>query len=163
MRSKDEIEGRIRFLLAEALKHRVREASRRLPVLCRHNFQQPLDTRRQLHGEPNPGFNRITVDSGEAVTQRIGLCMLGSDDPERWGGTICEDPSDAQRCPLFEPRLSKAMIWQDYHDTLQDVEALRESLPEIYGLIWALEPAENWLNISQVPWWKRFWFWALRI
>lgn len=155
------IRDRIRFLLAEALEQRVAEASKRLPKLCKHNHQNPLDTRRQVYGESNDGFNRITVAPGEAVTQSIGLCMLGAKSPEEWPGTICEDPVDAQRCPYFEPIMSKEAVWADFHKMLhQDHARLRTELPEVYGLLWALN---GFASELQVPWWKRLWFWFLRV
>jgi hypothetical protein len=159
MKTQIEIEDRVRFLLAEALDAQVAEASKRLPRLCRHNRQNPLDTRRQVHGENNPGYNRISVGQGEAVTQTIGLCMLGSDDPEVWGGTICEDDIDAQKCPLFEPILSKQHILTELGHVLQSPQQLREKYPEIYGLVWTLDDARP----LEIPWWKRLWFKMLRI
>ena len=107
MKTQSEIENRIRYLLSEALDRQVKEASRRLPVLCKHNYQHSLDTRRLVHGELNSNFNRITTECGDEVAQKIGLCFLGSEDPEQWGGTICDDPIDAQKCPYFNPLTDK--------------------------------------------------------
>lgn len=163
MKTDTEIKNRIRFLLAEALDARVAEASKRLPCLCKHNRQHPLDTRRTVHGEPNAGYNRITVAKGEAVTQTIGLCMLGSEDPETWGGTICEDVVDAQKCPLFEPKVDKNLVWREFSHALRDRDELRVKFPEIYGLLWALEPSADGFDERQLPWWKRLWFRLLRI
>ena len=158
MKTRSDIEDRIRYLLAEALEARVKEASERLPHRCRHNHQHPLDTRRQVHGESNEVYNRITVRAGDATTQTIGLCMLGSEHPDEWPGDICEDPIDAQRCPYFDPLLNKETVWREFSNTLRDPDALRGQFPEIYGLIWSLEPSEGWLTPGMVPWWKRLWF-----
>jgi len=163
MKTQTEIERRIHWLLCVALDARVAEASKRLPRLCRHNLQNPLDTRRQVHGENNPGYNRISVARGEAVTQTIGLCMLGSDNPEVWGGTICEDDIDAQKCPLFEPRLIKETVLLEFRETLRDPDKLRVEFPEVHGLIWALEDSSWVTDYSKLPWWKRLWFHFLRI
>ena len=160
MKHEDEIEARIRLLLAEALERKVTEATRRLPCLCRHNHQHPLDTRRQVEGEPNPNFNRITDHDLEPVVQTIGLCMLGAGNPEEWKGDICEDPIDAQRCPYFDPVLSKEAIWKDFQGMLQDDQRLRLELPEVYGLLWALD---GYTSSLKLPWWKKLWFWFLRV
>lgn len=84
--------------------------------------------------------------------------MLGSDDPETWGGTICEDPVDAQRCPYFTSKTSKADILSTLREETLDLEWLRNNLPEVYGLLWALEDA-----VPQIPWWKVLWFRLLRV
>ncbi len=160
MKHVDEIEARIRFLLAEALEKKVAEASKRLPHLCTYNFRHNLDTRRQVDGEPNPNFNRITEQEGEPVVQTIGLCMYGAENPEDWRGDICEDPIDAQRCPYFQPSLYKERIWRDFHAMLQDHDRLRAEMPEVYGLLWALDGYTSQLRL---PWWKRLWFKLLRV
>ena len=161
MKTQTEIEDRIRFLLTEALDRKVVEASSRLPRLCRHNHQHPLDTRRQVHGEPNAGYNRITVGEGDTVVQTIGLCLLGSNDPETWGGTICEDDIDAQKCSLFEPVMDKETVWRDFSAILNDPDRLRNEFPEIYGLVWALE---SFVGLTyRLPWWKRLWFRLWRV
>lgn len=154
------IRDRIRFLLAEAIEKRVAEVTKRLPRLCKHNYRHGLDTRRQVYGEANESFNRITLASGDDVTQNLGLCMLGAENPEEWPGTICEDPVDAQRCPYFDPIVSKEIIWRDFHAMLQEPELLRAELPEVYGLLWALDGYTSYLRL---PWWKRLWFWFLRV
>ncbi len=160
MKHADEIEARIRLLLAEALERKVAEASKRLPCRCTYNYQHNLDTRRQVEGDPNPNFNRITANEGEPVAQTIGLCMYGAQNPEDWKGDICEDPIDAQRCPYFQPALYKEAIWRDFQTMLQDHDRLRAELPEVYGLLWALD---GYTSSLKLPWWKRLWFWFLRV
>ena len=137
MKTEDEIQDRIRQLLAEEFARRLEEASERLPHRCVHNHRQPLDNRRHIDGEPNPGYNRI-AHHGLPVVQTIGLCMYGSNNPEEWNGTICEEPIDAQRCPLFEPTLSKDDLNKEYEEHLKDSVWVREHLPEVNGLLWAI-------------------------
>lgn len=154
MRSSTEIQGRIKHLLSRELDRRVAEATKRLPHKCEHNYRHPLDVRKTVDGEPNPSFNKITLP----VAQTIGLCMLGSEDPETWGGTICEDPVDAQRCPYFSARESKDEILLTLRKDSQDSEWLQANLPEVYGLLWALQDRP-----PKLPWWKVLWFRLLRI
>lgn len=164
MKARSDIEGRIKYLLAEALEAQVQKATERLPHLCKHNHRHPLDTRRQVHGEPNSNYNRITVVAHQATSETMGLCMKGIEDRENdWSGTICEDPIDAQRCPYFDPIVNKTRLWQDFHDALQNPDELRAKFPEIYGLIWVLEPPVGWNVSAQLPWWKRLWFRLLRL
>jgi hypothetical protein len=159
MKSDDQIRCRIRELLAEELDRRVREATHRHPRLCVHNHRQPLDERKEVYGEVN-GYNRISNGNGEAVTQTIGLCMLGASSPEEWKGAICEDDLDAQRCPYFTPIETKDDIWDEFQRNVNDGPWLAAHLPAVSELSWALDPG----LMPQLPWWKRLWYrWLLRI
>ena len=138
MRTQIEIEDQVRSLLAAELARRVLAAQALLPGLCVHNHRQTLDTRRQVHGEPNEHYNRVADHRGLPVLQTIGLCMLGADDPESWQGTICEDPSDAQRCPTFRLKTSVEDAEDDFRTQMQDDEWVRRNLPEVYSYLWML-------------------------
>lgn len=142
MRGEPEVRVRLNQLLAEEVNKRIAEASERLPHRCVHNHRHPLDQRKQVDGEPNEGYNRIANGRGLPVIQTIGLCMLGSDDPETWGGTICEDPIDAKRCPDFKPAKLKADLLKEFREQLRDEAWAREHLPEVFALMWLLEETE---------------------
>lgn len=159
MRTSEDIENRIRFLLAEELKLRVELASSRLPHMCTHNHRQPLDVRKRVEDEANELYNRITLGPRLPVLQTMGLCMLDADKPEEWNGTICEDPIDAQRCPYFNPKIDKKALWSLFSAQVSDPEWLRENMMEVYGLMWSLEASHT----PGVPWWKRIWYRLLRI
>lgn len=167
MKTQIEIEDRIREILKQELRLRVGAASLKLPHHCVHNHQQPLDTRRQVEGEPNAQWNRITRQQGLPVLQTMGLCMLGSEHAEDWQGTICDEPLDAQRCPLFQARQAVADVDEEFRTQTQDAEWVRENLPEVHVLLWALEspsiPAPTpEVALAVVPatapatWWQRF-------
>jgi hypothetical protein len=156
MRDATEIEARIRFLLVEELTARVKLAEHRLPHLCTHNYRHPLDVRKRIAGEVNENYNRIGTSPG---TPSMGLCMLGASSVEDWPGTICEEPIDAQRCPYFNPKANKKTIWNDFAQQLKDPDWLRVNMPEVYGLLWAI----NKMQVPDIPWWKRLWYKLLRI
>ena len=159
MKTSEEIESRIRFLLVEELNARVSQAQSRLPVLCVHNYRHTLDVRKTVDGEVNELYNRITGGPRLPVVNTIGLCMLGSQEQGDWGGTICEDPIDAQRCPYFRSKFDKKQVWQGFLDQVSDRDWLRENMPEVYGLFWALDAS----RMPELPWWKQLWFRLLRI
>jgi len=159
VRSTEEIEARIRFLLMGELDRRVAEAMKRLPQRCKHNHRQPLDSRKQVEGDPNPSFNRIT-DRSLPVQQTLGLCMYGAENTETWPGNICEDPVDAHRCgDWFEAHQSKEELLDEFYGQVADMDWLKEELPEVYGLAWALGA----YTAVKLPWWKELWFWVLTI
>lgn len=163
MKTSDEIRNRVVELLEVELDRRVQLASERLPHLCVHNHRQPLDTRRNVDGAPNAGFNRVSsgVENGRAlpVIQEMGLCMLGAETPEQWTGTICDEPIDAKRCPVFTPLGSKEVLFAKFTEELQDPLWIEANLPEVASLLWVLET----LQVPRISWWKKFWFRVMRI
>jgi hypothetical protein len=160
MKTQSQITDRIRFLLVQELDRRVDEASRRLPHLCTHNHQQPLDTRKLVEGSPNDSFNRVADSRGLPVVQTMGLCMLGAEHPDQWQGNICEDPIDAQRCPYFTPTQTKETLEENFRRDVENVEWVSSHMPEMYGLFWALDTE---VSKVRIPWWKRLWYRMLRI
>jgi hypothetical protein len=176
VKAEAELQNQIRILLDAELNRRLAESQSRLPTSCTHNHRQPLDERKLVDGHPNENYNRISLP----VVQTIGLCMLGAEDPETWNGTICEDPIDAQRCPVFDPKRPVQAVRDEFHEQIRDLDWVRSNLPEIYGLLWVLgtekpapvelEPAEPEseslplpVTVDSIPvmvpelsWWKRF-------
>lgn len=138
MRSDAEIEDRLRaIVVAELRKRLTREI---LPHLCIHNRRHPLDHRRTIYGEPNDSYNRISVgvedDVALPVAQTIGLCMLGSEDPETWNGNVCEEPLDAQRCPYFTYKQTRADVYAEFVANLGDPRWIEAHLPAAHILLW---------------------------
>ncbi len=160
MRTEAELRQRVRGLLVQELDRRVAEIQKRIPRNCVYNYQHPLDTRKAAEGEINETFNRITNGRASPVSQTIGLCLLGSEDPQEWGGTICEDDIDAQRCPYFVPRQSKDEILAEFREQLLTPGWVDANLPAVAVLLWAIDETE----VPSIPWWKRFWYrYVLRI
>lgn len=158
MRGEEEILARIRELVSREFDRRVQEVTERLPHRCVHNYSHSLDTRKIVEGGVNRGYNRITVESGDAVTQRIGLCLLGSEKPGEWGGTICDEPIDAKKCPVFYPLKGKDDILPELEADLRDTHWLEKNLPELHALMWVVGYVE-----VDPPWWKRVIFRFLRL
>ena len=150
MKTTSQVTDRVRFLLVGELNRRVEEAQKRLPHRCAHNHRQLLDIRKRVEGVANAKYNQI-INPDQTT---IGLCMLGADNVEEWKGNICEDPIDAQRCPYFLPERGKLALWAEFQKQVEDVEWLRTKMPEVYGLLWALEAPHPGL----IPWWKKLWF-----
>lgn len=148
MKPERQIRARMKKCVDEEIERRFAEATRRLPRRCKHHIEHALDTRAEVNSEPNPLFNRV----GSAVHLPVlGLCGYGMGS-EEWGGTICEDPIDAQRCPLFEARQSKEDLIRDLDNELSHKLWVEENMPELAALRWVLEANPN----HPMTWWQRF-------
>lgn len=159
MKSEAEIRTRLQELFLREFDRRVGESRTRLPWLCTHNHQQPLDNRKMVEGERNDSYNRITTPRRLPVARTIGLCMLGAQSPEEWPGDICDEPIDAMKCPYFTPKRSKNDILSEFADQVNDPAWVEAHMPEAHGLIWALEG----FGATTLPWWKRAWFWLTSV
>lgn len=156
MKTDTEIRERVRGLLVQELDRRVDEAHRRLPRRCTFNHRQVLDTRKAVDGEPNENFNRLASLRHLPMVPTIGLCMYGAEDPEQWNGAICEDPIDAQKCPLFVPRQTKKQLLEEFQEQLATEGWVQENMPDVAVLLWALDAAEaTWVRL---PWWTYLWY-----
>jgi len=157
MRTAKEIRERLTGLLVQELERRVSEAKKRLPALCMYHLRHTLDTRKMVNGEPNPNYNTICHPNLAEVT--IGLCMSGSEDCSLWTGNICEDPIDAQRCPVFKAKKQPKAILKALATDLATPGWVAQCLPEAAALLWVLDE----VRVCKLPWWKRLWFRILRV
>jgi hypothetical protein len=66
--------------------------------------------------------------------------MYGSEDPQTWPGTICEDPVDAMRCPpqAFTPRVTPEVVKKEFEEQIKDLDWVKKNLPEVSALLWVL-------------------------
>jgi hypothetical protein len=177
MKPDSEIQERIRTLLTEEFERRANEAEARLPSSCVYNHRQPLDSRKQVDGGENAGFNRITrVDHVSLpVVQSIGLCMFGAEDPAHWPGTICEDPVDAKLCPpqAFTPKITREALQEQFTGQIKDLPWVKVNLPEVHALLWVLgsesipepspreveEPTHELPVLLVLSRWQKFFMW----
>lgn len=152
MRSEAEIRARLEEVVSAEVTRRVELITERLPHKCTHNHRHPLDARKWAGGEINESYNRISTGRGLPVLQSVGLCMLGSESPEDWNGTICDEPIDAKRCPFFSPSTTKEDVLKELNAQLQDEAWVRENMPEAHGLLWVLGE----MSLPKMSWWRRF-------
>jgi len=136
VRTDEEIRGRVRELVKAELKRRLDAAHEKLPHRCEHNHRHALDSRKETLGEPNERYNRIQDARHLPLSQTMGLCMLGASDPEQWGGNICDDPIDAQRCPYFKPREDDKSIMDEFSASLKEPAWVEAHLPDVAALLW---------------------------
>lgn len=153
MKSRSEIKAWLHQLIQEELARRLQEAQTRLPHVCVHHHDQPLDYRKHVDGLLNPAYNRISSGRSLPVMQTIGLCMLNSESSEDWRGDICEDPEDALRCPYFQARETREEVVAKLASSLEHNPS--DVSTEIAVLCTVLDDQA----VLWVPWWLRWWYW----
>jgi len=116
-------EGKVRHKLKQVLyrhlKKRLKSNFRRLPCTCRHNAD---------------------VDLGDGST--IGICMFPVEDGPR--GMICDKRlaghSQAQRCDLFDPMLTKEEVKEAFRAVLEgEPGEIAAAFPDAAALMWVLD------------------------
>lgn len=157
MRSADEIRQRVSTLLQAELDRRLFLATRRLPGRCTHNHRQVVDARKRVEDEVNPGYNRHDRRHLPVLAE-MGLCMAGAESPEDWPGNICDEPIDAQRCPIFNPVETPEQAAAKFLQQVRDPDWLLAEMPEVAHLLWVIELDET--PPVRLPWWRR---WLLRL
>ena len=130
--------------MLEELNRRMGAAQAKLPCNCTFNHQQPIDLRKKVRNEPNPNYN--TISEGNRT---IGLCMYGSDDIQNWPGNICDEPSDAKGCPMYNSIHTKESVLRAFNRDLEDQEWVKAQMPALDPLLWVLD------GTVTLPWWKR--------
>lgn len=118
-------EGQIRHKLVQVrfrhLKREIRGGLSRRPQNCSHN-------------------GTVASPSGP-----FGVCLLGSDKPDSWNGTPCDERFGgdvrAGKCPYFDCVRSKDEIKQDFNAFLYDASLpeVAEKYPDMAALLWVLE------------------------
>lgn len=154
MRTRQEVQDRLKALLSLEINRRLADTRQKQPHTCQYNLRHPLDTRPTVEGAKNPNLNRIVQPGTRLpVLQTVGLCMYGSGElgSEKgvWPGDICEDVETSRPCNLYVPMLTSKQAALELRAELEDAEHCRIHYPEIAALIWTLEgyvPATTWLQ-----------------
>jgi len=158
VKSESEIKARIEEAVFEEVSRRVDTLGERVPHKCIHNYRHPLDARKVTEEGFNPQYNRVTSERRLPVLQTVGLCLLGSDDPSAWSGTICDEPIDAKRCPVFTAFRTKDDVLEEVKGQMADESWLKSNMPEVYALSWALDM----VVVHKLSWWSRLLLWLKR-
>lgn len=81
------------------------------------------------------------------------VCLLDSDKPREWEGTIC-DPSVPNTCPFFKPFREKEQITQEFNhefDALlsqKDIGSIASQYPDVAALLWVIAGEDDDRNIE---------------
>jgi len=144
LRAITEMRNRAKSLVLNELNRRLSAAQAKLPHNCTHNHRHPLDLRKKVRLEPNPSYNSISE-----ANSTVGLCMYGSENIQTWSGNICEEPSDAKGCPMYQSKHTKEAVIKAFTQDLEDSVWLKANMPELDVLLWVLEEPPT------LPWWKK--------
>lgn len=85
---------------------------------------------------------------GNSSEPLFHVCLLDSDKPREWEGTIC-DPSVPNTCPFFKTFREKDRIIEEFNrdfDALlsqKDIGSIASQYPDVAALLWVLAGEED--------------------
>ena len=164
MKSEKETEQKLRAVKASYLVKKYKERLSKKPCNCVHNYRYST-----VDADTDHNYRHL-VDWPEMEQQddeesrEVGLCMLNADNPEEWGGVICDDEETAQNCPFFQARFSKEDIESEFESELEDDKVVAHNYKDIAALQWMLgEKVYSW----DLKWHQKmkvfvvFWFYKI--
>lgn len=126
MKSQGAIRHKLKQVKARLLQKAIRNNLSKKPCNCKHS-----------------GLVR-----GSASEPLFYVCLLDSDKPKEWEGTIC-DPSVPNNCPFFKPPKSKEEIEQEFEAEFNKLIAtgnmgdIASKYPDVAALVWVLAGDEE--------------------
>lgn len=82
-------------------------------------------------------YTHVGKDTEDMDTE-VGLCLLGSSNPEEWKGTICDEDVQAQSCPFFKNKFSKDVMLRSFYEELEDETVVSAEYKDIAALQWVI-------------------------
>lgn len=155
MKSEKELKQKLRAVKTSYLVKKYKERLSKKPCNCVHNYRySTVDVE-------DPGHNyKHLVDwlddddqQDDVNATEVGLCMLNADNPEEWGGVICDDVKTAEDCPFFQARFSREDIETEFEKELEDDIIVAHNYKDIAALQWMIgEKVYSW----DLKWYQRF-------
>lgn len=157
MKTREEVERRLRKLQIRYARKHVQRSQERLPHNCVHN-EEHLPPR--LEAGP-----KVPVEEEVAPRQQvtlvvlneprpIRLCMHGADRGEKWRGDVCDDAETARQCPYFKPAKDVRAARDEFMDSLADDEHVFNHYRDVATLQWVLGER---VHSYPLAWWQRLW------
>lgn len=116
-----------------AIKHKLKQVQHRL-------LQKAI--RNNLSKKPCNCIHSGLV-RGAASEPLFHVCLLDSNTPKEWEGTIC-DPSVPNTCPFFKPFKTKEEIENEFNKGFEDlisqnnIGEVASKYPDVAALLWVL-------------------------
>lgn len=143
MKTKEEIKKRLRKLRERYARKYIESSQQRIHINCVHNHEHlpsPIPTtpvvRSQQDRKMAPSHSVSLVVIQEE--RPIFLCMYGSDDPSKWGGTICDNNDISRSCKTFKPILNLEQAKQEFLESMVDDEYVFNNYRDVATLQWVL-------------------------
>lgn len=139
MKSKEEINRRLRKLRLRYGRQYLTKTQFRKPENCVHNHEHfPRKTGPTVEIEtelaPRVSVSLVMIRPDESIR----LCMYGSEDPATWNGDLCHNDDTASRCKMFRPRVSMDEAKQEFINLLADDTFVYDNYRDIAALQWVI-------------------------
>lgn len=85
---------------------------------------------------------------GSASEPLFHVCLLDSNKPKEWEGTVC-DPSVPNTCPFFKPSRTKEEIETEFNNNFEklisenDIGKIASKYPDVAALLWVLSEEQE--------------------
>lgn len=158
MKSKSEIEKRLRNLRIKYAKRYIAESQVRSHQNCIYNKIHVSTNHKQVSESADLALypKRQTTLVIIQPDAPIRLCMYGSDNPSKWSGDICDSDDISKSCPMFKPGTSASQAREDFLAMLSDDEWVFDNYRDMAALQWVLNDRLHKMKLSIL---ERIIFW----
>lgn len=155
MKSKTDIENRLRSLRIKYAKRYISKTQARAHRNCQYNREHI----------PKGKYEKTKSIDVEMASKKqttlmviqpdypIRLCMYGADSPSTWLGDVCDSDEIAKSCKWFKPIISAATAKDEFLKLLEDDEWVFDNYLDIVALQWVLNDR---VHLMMLTWWERF-------
>ena len=156
MKSEKELKQKLRDVKTSYLVKKYKERLSKKPCNCVHNYRYST-----VEADPDHNYKHLVEWPEEEPGQNdvnpkeVGLCMLNADNPEEWGGVICDDIETAQDCPFFQAKFNREDIESEFEDELEDDKIVAHNYKDIAAL--------QWMIGEKVYSWDLRWYQSIRV
>ena len=164
MKTRSDIENRLKSLRVKYAKRYVKKSQERLHTNCSYNMVHAprtaykSDKTVDLPMVPKRQVTLVVVQPDAPVR----LCMYGCEDPSTWSGNVCDDDSVSRSCPMFKPLQSLQSARAEYMEKLSDDEWVFDNHKDMVALQWALSDRLHKMQLSVLErlilWFQVFFF-----
>lgn len=148
MKSKDEIQRRLKKLRFRYAKKCIEHSQRRVYLNCRHNYaQKPLRRTRdtvEIELAPRQVSTIVLIQND----QEVSYCMYGAENPATWPGIICDRDDIAKTCKWFIPKMSTNEAQDQFDERMMDDDYVYETYPDVAALQWVINDRVHKHKIS---------------
>lgn len=158
MKTRDDVERRLKKLRTRYAHRHVQRSQERRPGNCVYNEEhapRKLEPSVPVEHQMAPRSQVTLVVLNE--DRPVRLCMYGAESG-KWPGNICDSDGVARSCPMFKPRTSVEEARHGFMEGLADDEHVFNNYRDMATLQWVLgERVHGW----PLSWWERLWLFVM--